>query len=68
MKPDPAGPPTQADLAIRKAAAEAARERAEAIERLVRLSKTPRPEAAPSSPLRDTHSDRHWKRDDLYDR
>ena len=68
MKPDPTGPPTQADLAVRKAAVEAARGRAEAIERLIRLSKTPRPEASPPRTTRDAHGDRNWTRDDLYDR
>lgn len=53
---------------LHRAANEAARGRAEAIERLIRLSKTPRPEAWPPDATRDRHGTRNWKRDDLYDR
>ena len=53
---------------LRGAAEDAARGRADAVERLVRLSRVPRPAAAPPRTTRDEFGNRNWKRDDLYDR
>ena len=53
---------------VPRAAEDAARERAEAIRQIIRLSKAPRPVAAPLRPTRDAQGNRNWKRDDLYDR
>ena len=53
---------------LQQAAGEAARRRIEAIESLIRLSKTSRPVAAPHRTTRDERGKRTWKRDDLYDR
>ncbi len=53
---------------LRRAAGDAARERAEAIQRLIRLSRIPRPVATPPRTTRDDCGTRNWKRDDLYER
>lgn len=53
---------------LRRAAEDSARGRADAIERLIRLSRIPRPAATPSRTTRDEFGNRNWKRDDLYDR
>ena len=53
---------------LQQAAEEVAGQRTEAIESLIRLSKTSRPVAAPHRTTRDEHGNRNWKRDDLYDR
>ena len=51
-----------------RAAGDAAWRRAAAIQRLIRLSKAPRPAATPPRTTRDADGNRNWKRDDLYDR
>ncbi len=51
---------------LQQAAGEAAQRRRNAIESLIRLSKTPRPVASPHRTTRDERSKRTWKRDDLY--
>ena len=53
---------------LQRAAGDAARERAGAIERLIRLSNIPRPAATPPRTTQDADGNRNWKRDDLYDR
>ena len=53
---------------VLQAAGEAAQRRTDAIESLIRLSKTSRPVAAPHRTTRDERGKRNWKRDDLYDR
>ena len=53
---------------LRRAAEDAAWGRADAVERLIRLSRVPRPAAAPPRTTRDASGNRNWKRDDLYDR
>ena len=52
----------------REAAAEASELRRDAVESLIRLSRIPRPEAAPARTSRDEYGNRTWKRDDLHDR
>ena len=49
-------------------AGDPAQGRAEAIERLIQLSKTPRPAATSPRTTRDERDNRTWKRDDLYER
>lgn len=53
---------------LRRAVSGSAEGRAEAIERLIRLSKTRRPAATPARTTHDADGNRTWKRDDLYDR
>ena len=53
---------------LQQVAEEAAGRRTEAIESLIRLSKTSRPVVAPHRTTRDERGKRNWKRDDLYDR
>ena len=61
---------TYADMArpLQRVVEEAAREQREAIESLIRLSRTPRPVAAAHQGTRDESGNRTWKRDDLYGR
>ena len=53
---------------LRRDERDAAREHREAIQRLIRLSRIPRPAATPPRTTRDADGNRNWKRDDLYDR
>lgn len=49
-------------------AADAVRQRSDAIRSLIRLSRAPRAEATPHQTTRDERGNRTWKRDELYDR
>lgn len=49
-------------------AADAGRQRSDAIEDLIRQSRAPRAVAAPHQTSRDERGNRTWKRDHLYDR